>query len=88
MPPGMSRDQIIKRYDDNCGFPTDKMVTEMKAACTKIENMKTYDDWFKVRKSIIITYFREYCFILISEADRHFTSITELANLNCPSKSE
>ena len=54
MPPGMSRDQIIKRYDDNCGFPTDKMVTEMKAACTKIENMKTYDDWFKVSKSMII----------------------------------
>ena len=55
MPPGMSRDQIIKRYDDNCGFPTDKMVTEMKAACTKIENMKTYDDWFKVSKSMIIS---------------------------------
>ena len=55
MPPGMSRDHIIKRYDDNCGFPTDKMVTEMKAACTKIENMKTYNDWFKVSKSMIIS---------------------------------
>ena len=56
MPSGMSRDQIIKRYDDNCGFPTDNMVTEMKAACNKIESMKTYDHWFKVSKIILLLF--------------------------------
>lgn len=47
MPSKLSRDQIIKRYDDNHGFPTDAMVTEMKQAVERIENMKTYADWFK-----------------------------------------
>ena len=61
MPSGMTRDQIIKRYDDNCGFPTDQMVTEMKTACAKIESMKTYDDWFKVCK------FGHYSLILITQ---------------------
>ena len=56
MPSGMTRDQIIKRYDDNCGFPTDKMVAEMKAACAKIGNMKTYDDWFKVRSGFFLNH--------------------------------
>ena len=48
MPDGMSLDEIIARYDSNFGFPTDSMVEEMKAACQKIADMKTYADWYKV----------------------------------------
>lgn len=48
MPDGMSRDELIERYDKNCGFPTDGMVADMKEACTRIDNMKTFQDWFKV----------------------------------------
>ena len=48
MPVGMSRDELIERYDENCGFPTDKMVADMKEACARIDNMKTFQDWFKV----------------------------------------
>ena len=48
MPEGMDRKQIIKRYDDNYGLPTDAMVAQMKQACDRISNMKTYDDFFKV----------------------------------------
>ena len=44
----MSRDDIIRRYDDNNGAPTAAMRVEMKAACQRIEDMKTYSDWFKV----------------------------------------
>ena len=55
MPEKMTRKQILQRYDDNYGLPTDEMVLQMKQACEKIENMKTYDDWFKVcYKTIII----------------------------------
>lgn len=51
MPKGMSRKDIIKRYDDNMGFPSEEMVNQMKAACNKINNeMKTYADWFKILK--------------------------------------
>ena len=49
MPSNLSRKQIIERYDNNSGFPTDAMVVEMKAAVKKIEAMKTYEDWFNVR---------------------------------------
>ncbi|XP_013417180.1 uncharacterized protein LOC106178514 [Lingula anatina] len=48
MPKSMTRDNVVKRYDENFGFPTTKMVAEMKAACSKIETMKSYEDWFKV----------------------------------------
>ena len=52
MPEKMTRNQILQRYDDNYGLPTDEMVLDMKQACEKIENMKTYDDWFKVNGNV------------------------------------
>ncbi|XP_033761678.1 LOW QUALITY PROTEIN: uncharacterized protein LOC117343441 [Pecten maximus] len=48
MPKGMSRDAMKKRYDDNMGFPTDEMVANMKTSVQKINDAKTYQDWFKV----------------------------------------
>nr|KAG5693713.1 hypothetical protein BaRGS_008355 [Batillaria attramentaria] len=51
LPSSMSRADVVKRYDDHFGFPTPEMVAEMKVACDRIKNqMKTYDDWFKVLK--------------------------------------
>ncbi|KAL8564676.1 hypothetical protein ACOMHN_004170 [Nucella lapillus] len=51
LPKDMSRKQIVERYDAHFGFPTPKMVSEMKQACDIIKNkMATYDDWFKVLK--------------------------------------
>ena len=49
IPEGMSQADILKRYDSNYGFPTAAMVEEMKDACQKIANMKTYEDWFQVK---------------------------------------
>lgn len=49
MPAGMSREAIIKRYDENLGFPTKEMVQFMKDTFTNINtNMKNYQDWFKI----------------------------------------
>lgn len=48
MPKGKSRKELIKRYDDNLGFPTPDMVKEMKDSVETINNMKTFSDWYKV----------------------------------------
>ena len=48
MPKGKSRKELIKRYDDNIGFPTPEMVKQMKESVDRISKMKTFDDWFKV----------------------------------------
>ena len=53
MPKGKSRKELIKRYDDNIGFPTPEMVKQMKESVDIIGKMKTFADWFKV----IIYYF-------------------------------
>ncbi|XP_059149626.1 uncharacterized protein LOC131936587 [Physella acuta] len=51
MPRGMTRQQIIQRYDDNLGFPSKEMVDAMKEAFSKINNeMENYQDWFKILK--------------------------------------
>ncbi|WAQ93483.1 UB2J1-like protein [Mya arenaria] len=50
MPAGKSRKELIKRYDDNLGFPTADMVAQMKDSVERINNMKTFDDWYKVLK--------------------------------------
>ncbi|KAH3873657.1 uncharacterized protein LOC127869059 [Dreissena polymorpha] len=50
MPPDMSRKDLIKSYDDNLGFPTEKMVAKMKESVERINNMKTFVDWYKVLK--------------------------------------
>lgn len=50
MPKGKSRKELIKRYDDNLGFPTPDMVKEMKDSVDTINNMKTFSDWYKVLK--------------------------------------
>lgn len=50
MPKGKSRKDLIKRYDDNLGFPTPEMVKQMKESVDTINNMKTFDDWYKVLK--------------------------------------
>ncbi|XP_005099840.1 uncharacterized protein LOC101857027 [Aplysia californica] len=56
MPAKMSRDEVIKRYDNNFGFPTKEMVDELKDAFVKINNeMKTYQDWFKILKLPVLT---------------------------------
>jgi len=48
IPKGKSNADLIKRYDENLGFPTANMVTEMKDSVTKIKSMNTYEDWFNV----------------------------------------
>lgn len=48
MPKGKSRKDLIKRYDDNIGFPTPDMVKQMKESVELISKMKTFADWFKV----------------------------------------
>ncbi|KAL4226827.1 hypothetical protein ACF0H5_014805 [Mactra antiquata] len=48
MPKGKSKTELIKRYDDNLGFPTADMVKMMKDSVDTINNMKTFDDWYKV----------------------------------------
>ena len=48
MPKGKSRKDLIKRYDDNLGFPTPDMVKQMKESVETIGKMKTFADWFKV----------------------------------------
>ena len=53
MPRNMSREQLIKRYDANNGSPTPDMVKEMKQACQRIDNMKTYPEWFKVIGNVL-----------------------------------
>ncbi|BFZ11825.1 hypothetical protein BsWGS_14864 [Bradybaena similaris] len=56
MPAGMSRKNIIKRYDDNFGFPTTEMVQVMKEAFVNINtNMKNYQDWFRILKLAVPT---------------------------------
>ncbi|CAL1537315.1 unnamed protein product [Lymnaea stagnalis] len=51
MPAGMSREDVIKRYDDNFGFPTEDMVAEMKRAFARInDEMHSYADWFEILK--------------------------------------
>lgn len=50
MPKGKSRKDLIKRYDDNLGFPTPDMVKMMKESVDTINNMKTFADWYKVLK--------------------------------------
>lgn len=51
MPDDLTRDDIIKRYDDNWGFPTEDMVHSMKSQCSKILNeIQTYADWYKILK--------------------------------------
>ena len=55
MPKGKSRKDLIKRYDDNYGFPTEDMVKQMKQSVDTINKMNTFADWFKVKA--IITYF-------------------------------
>lgn len=50
MPPKMKRADLVKRYDENLGFPTESMVAEMKEACDMISKLNTYEDWFKVLK--------------------------------------
>ena len=49
MPKGKTRKELIKRYDDNLGFPTPDMVKMMKESVDTINNMKTFADWYKVR---------------------------------------
>ncbi|CAG5129686.1 unnamed protein product [Candidula unifasciata] len=51
MPAGMSRKEVLKRYDDNLGFPTREMVEVMKEAFVNINtNLKNYQDWFQILK--------------------------------------
>jgi hypothetical protein len=52
MPKGMSRAGILGRYDNNLGFPTPGMVTEMKTCVATISSMTTYADWFQVNITI------------------------------------
>ena len=53
MPKGKSRKDLIKRYDDNLGFPTPDMVKQMKESVETIGKMKTFADWFKVKLLLI-----------------------------------
>ena len=55
MPTGKSRKELIKRYDDNLGFPTEDMVKQMKESVKKITDMKTFSDWYKVSLMLMIT---------------------------------
>lgn len=48
MPKGKSRADLVKSYDRNLGFPTEEMVKQMKESIQRINDMKTYSDWFKV----------------------------------------
>ncbi|XP_067650518.1 uncharacterized protein [Haliotis asinina] len=50
MPAGKSRKDLLKRYDDNHGFPSPDMVKQMKGAVQQINDMNTYDDWYKLLK--------------------------------------
>ncbi|XP_061186101.1 uncharacterized protein LOC133194137 [Saccostrea echinata] len=50
MPKGKSKADLVKRYDNNLGFPTEEMVKQMKESVQLINNMKTYSDWFNVLK--------------------------------------
>ncbi|XP_046573586.1 uncharacterized protein LOC124281679 isoform X2 [Haliotis rubra] len=50
MPAGKSRKELLKRYDENHGFPSPDMVKQMKGAVQQINDMNTYDDWYKLLK--------------------------------------
>lgn len=50
MPKGKSRAELIRRYDNNLGFPTPDMVKDMKESVKRIESMATYTDWYNVLK--------------------------------------
>ena len=54
MPTGKSRKELIKRYDDNLGFPTEDMVKQMKESVKKITDMKTFSDWYKVSLQMLM----------------------------------
>lgn len=48
-PPGMSKADVLKRYEDNLGFPTSDMVQQLKGAFIRINNDVTrFDHWYKV----------------------------------------
>lgn len=49
MPKGVSRGDLVKRYDGNLGFPTTDMLKQMKESFQKLENVKSYKDWFEVK---------------------------------------
>jgi len=48
MEAGMSRKQLITRYDEHLGFPTPAMVAKMKESVDRANKIASFDDWYKV----------------------------------------
>ncbi|CAD5112816.1 unnamed protein product [Dimorphilus gyrociliatus] len=48
MPGNMPINNVIQRYDENNGFPSESMMKEIKARFKGLEEIKNYGDWFNV----------------------------------------
>lgn len=48
MPTGVSISEVKERYDNNNGFPTEKMVKEMQSRFKGLEDATDYEKWFTV----------------------------------------